>query len=160
MKNKLFLIILIPFLIWGIYFLLKDNFPFPKSTNSNPSFASEIIINKYFILESLLKTNKLNPDLSILYSIVKAPEEYLPPPSPPSPPPPKPNHQTVKNIKKQINKWDLKYIIISNNQKIALLNGKIVKIGDIINGAKIIDIKPDCVKIKIQKGIKCIYLKY
>ena len=127
--------------------------PKPKPIKHISSVNEEIVI-KYTELEKEINSlSQKTPDTSILEKIIQVKHISSQPPQP-LPKPERPH-------KKQINiNWNLKYIIITNSEKVAFLNGKIVKIGDVIYGARIIDIKPDCVAIKTDKGIKCIYLNH
>jgi len=154
-KHIIFLILL-PLILWGIFLTFEDALtPKPKPVKK-PAAVKGDIVTKYSVLEKELNGFSMQkPDPSVLEKIIQI--KKLPPPPPPPPPPPA---KPKKTLKKPIQRnWELKYIIITDSKKIAFLNGKIVKVGDFVNGARVIDIKPNCVKIK-DKGIKCIYLNH
>ncbi len=141
-NKHIILLIILPLIIWGVFILFEDSLNFkPKPIYSSYSFDEEIVM-KYLKLQRLLEDFKLYPlNTEILNKLIK-----------------------IKNSKKTIKKdsvirWNLRYIIITDTKKIAYLNGNLVKIGDIINGAVVIDIKKDCVLIKTKKGKKCIFIQ-
>ncbi len=141
-NKHIILLIILPLIIWGVFILFEDSLNFkPKPIYSSYSFDEEIVM-KYLKLQRLLEDFKLYPlNTEILNKLIK-----------------------IKNSKKTIKKdsvirWNLRYIIITDTKKIAYLNGNLVKIGDRINGAVVIDIKKDCVLIKTKKGKKCIFIQ-
>jgi len=116
--------------------------PLPNYSYLNLSL-DEKKVQKYLILEKEININKKESNTQILDKMLQIKKVY----KKVTPKPP-------------IQKWDLKYIIISGNLKVAMINGKTLKEGDVINGAKILKITPKCVKLKTKKGSKCIYLKF
>jgi len=142
-------LILIPFIVWASYFTLKNFIRFTPVSSQTPRSVDEETVMKYIKLKKELNEYKdIAPDTSILEEILNVKKEEK-----------KLNAKTIRPIKKTAS-WNLKYIIITKNKKVAFLNGKIVKIGDKINGALIVDIKKECILTKTKKGLKCIYLKY
>jgi hypothetical protein len=142
-NNKhIFLILIWPFLIAGVYLLFESYFNIKPSINPEKFSIDEKIIIKYLNLEKELQNYPVKqPDTKILNIII-------------------PNYKsTVKTkIKTSTSTYKLRYIIITSTKKVALINDKIVTIGDKINGAVVIDIKKECVIIKTKKGKKCIYI--
>lgn len=50
-------------------------------------------------------------------------------------------------------KWYVNEILSSEGRRIAIVNNKMVSIGDKVDGAKVIDITPDQVKLKYENRI-------
>jgi len=151
-KHIIFLVFL-PLIIWGVFLTFEDKLTPKPAIYQKHISVNEEIVEKYALLEKELNNFTLQtPDTFILKEIIRI--------KPPPAPEPKPKYiERSVQIRKPVQRnWKLKYIIITESKKIAFLNGKIVKVGDVIDGAAIIDIKPDCVEIKTEKGIKCIYL--
>jgi len=138
--------------------MFKENVTFKPEPLKTASSVNEEIVIKYSKLDRELNGfSTKTPDVSVLQEIIKVRKLSAPPPPPPSPKPKAKPKSVVKTPKRN---WDLKYIIITDTNKIAFLNGKTVKTGDIINGAEIIDIKSECIKLKTEKGSRCIYLNH
>lgn len=51
-------------------------------------------------------------------------------------------------------------ILIGKNRKIAIVNGKTVKVGNIINGAKVVAINPNFVHFRAEDGDFSVFLHH
>jgi hypothetical protein len=140
--KHIIIIIFIPLIVWGGYYIFQDYFDFtPKTEKITYSFNEKTVL-KYSTLEKKLK--KLHPQkvyINTLSYFIKI----------------KKPHKHIKEISNKI--FYIRYIIITGNTKIADINGKIVGIGDRVNNAIVINIEKNGVEIKTKKGIKWLYLE-
>lgn len=143
---KQIFVLLLPLLLWGVYIffeneiknIVKTNFFY--SNKKEKFYIDEEAARKYLVLSNkidvLVKLKKSDKDQSqILSGILK------------------PKYEEIKISSPSKRRWRLKYTIISNGEKRALLNGKIVKIGDKVYDAYILDIQKNRIKIKTVEGV-------
>ena len=52
-----------------------------------------------------------------------------------------------KVVKKKQEKWKLNQIVVTKKEKIANVNGEVLQEGEYINGAKIVEIKSDSIRL-------------
>lgn len=65
--------------------------------------------------------------------------------------PPNMRGSSIKNISQnKIAKWRLTSILIGQKRRHAMINGKILSIGEKVNGAKLIDIQPAVVTLNFK----------
>jgi len=141
-KKSVIALVLLPLVLWGSYFILKNYYQLKPKPVYEIYTLDEQIILKYSRIERMLEDfAPIPPQTALLEKIITIE-------------PQKPK------IKKRPKYFIVKYIIITDTQKIANVNGKLVRPGDIINGAKVVDIKKECVLIRTKKGQKCIYIHY
>lgn len=65
--------------------------------------------------------------------------------------PPNMRGDSVKHItKSKTAKWRLTSVLIGQKRRLATINGKILSIGEKINGAKLIDIQPSVITLNVE----------
>lgn len=138
------LIILIPVVVIGGYFAFKENLSVSPNENEFSYKVNGETVMKYSKLNQ--KLNFYNPNAAVDTEIL---DEILQ----------IENGKTKQRHHNSTNGLNLRYIIITKNKKITDINGKIVEIGDKIDGFLIINIIKNGVEIKTKKGIKWLYLE-
>ncbi|QKQ25459.1 hypothetical protein [Candidatus Reidiella endopervernicosa] len=58
-------------------------------------------------------------------------------------------------VKKAQQKWALSYTLVSDQRRIAVINNKVVAVGEMVDGARVVEIESDAVTLKrVGKSIK------